>query len=139
MSDTTDPTRVAQPQSVVGPITLGRKHSGETITIQPNSVIGPVALGEALGASAISLLQATSAADGITISVGCNGATQTIAISGQSVAGATISFASGSLLYAIARTENDIVLLSANGAETSYVTFPIGSGTVTATFAALAT
>jgi hypothetical protein len=135
MSDHTDPTRVAQPQAVVGPITLGRKRPGESITIQPSSVIGPVALGEALGTSAISLFQVTSTAAGITVSVGCNGATQTIEISGQSVAGPTVSFASGSLLYAIARTENDIVLLSANGTETTYVAFPIGSGTVTATLA----
>jgi hypothetical protein len=135
MSDHTDPTRVAQPQAVVGPITLARRQSGETITIQPNSVIGPVALSEALGTSAISLIQATSTAAGITISVGCNGATQTIAISGQSVAVPTMSFASGSMLYAIARTENDIILLSANGTETTYVIFPIGSGTVTATLA----
>jgi hypothetical protein len=138
MSDHTSPGR-AQPQSVVGPITLGRKRAGETITIQPNSVIGPVALGEALGASAISLIQAVSSAGGITISIGCDGATETIAISGQSVAGPTISFASGSLLYAIARTENDIVLLSANGTETTYVAFPIGSGTVTATLGVPAT
>ena len=138
MSDHTNPTRVEQPQSVVGPITLGRKRSGETITIQPDTVIGAVALGEALGTTAISLIQVESAANGITISVDCNGATQTIAISGQSVAGPTISFASGSLLYAIVRTENDIALLSANAAETTYVIFPIGSGTVTATFGALA-
>jgi hypothetical protein len=135
MSDTTDPTRVAQPEAVVGPITLARKKPGESITIQPNSVISPVALTEALGASAISLIEVTSTAAGITISVGCNGATQTIAISGQSVAQPAMSFVSGSLLYAIARTENDIILLSANGTETTYVIFPIGSGTVTATLA----
>ena len=134
MSDTTEPTR-AQPQAVVGPITLARKNSGETTTIQPNSVIGQVALCEALGASAISLIEVTSTAAGITISVGCNGATQTIAINGQSVAKPAMSFASGSLLYAIARTDNNIVLLSTNGTATSYVTFPIGSGTVTATLA----
>jgi hypothetical protein len=138
MSDHTSPGR-AQPQSVVGPITLGRKRAGETITIQPNSVLGPVALSEVLGTSAISLIQVTSTAAGIAISVSCGGATETIEISGQSVAGPTISFASGSLLYAIARTENDVVLLSANGAETTYVALPIGSGTVTATLAAAAT
>jgi|GEM_PF-4058300 hypothetical protein len=138
MSDHTSPGR-AQPQSVVGPITLGRKRIGETITIQPNSVIGPVALAEVLGTSPISLIEATSTAAGITISVSCGGATQTIAISGQSVAGPTISFASGSVLYAIARTENDIVLLSANGTETTYVALPIGSGTVTATLGVSAT
>jgi hypothetical protein len=138
MSDHNSPGR-AQPQSVVGPITLGRKRIGETITIPPNSVIGPVALSEALGTSAISLIEATSTDAGISISVSCGGATQTIEISGQSVAGPTISFASGSLLYAIARTENDIVLLSANGAETTYVAFPIGSGTVTTTLGTPAT
>jgi|ERR1700677_1231705 hypothetical protein len=139
MSDHTSPTRVAQPQAVVGPITLGRKKSGETLTIQPNSVIGPVALAEALGSSTISLIQVESTAAGVTITVNADGATQTISISGESVAGTTISFTSGSLLYAIARTESDLVLLSADGSETTYVALPIGSGTVTATFGALAT
>jgi hypothetical protein len=132
MSDTVNPGR-AKPQSVVGPITLGRKHSGKTITIEPNSVLGPDALSAALGGSTISLISAAStAAAGIAIVVTCNGATQTIEITGESVDGPTTTFPSGTLLYAIARTESDIVLLSANDSETTYVTFPIGSGTVTA-------
>jgi hypothetical protein len=130
MSDTVNPGR-AKPQSVVGPITLGRKHSGQTITLQPDSVIGPDTLSAALGGSAISIIEAASTAAGITVTVTCNGATQTIVISGQSADGVTTEFASGSLLYAIARTQSDIVLLSANGTETTYVTFPIGAGTVT--------
>ncbi len=139
MSDHTSPGRTAQPQSVVGPITLGRKKSGETLTIQPNSIIGPVALAQALGTSSISLNQVESTAAGITIAVSCDGAAQTIAISGESAPGTSISFTPGSVLYAIARTESDLVLLSADGSETTYVALPIGTGTVTATFGALAT
>ena len=132
MTDQASPAR-EQPQAVVGPITLGRSRSGNQFTLQPNTVIGPAALAEALG-TAIALIDLASTAAGITIGVSCNnGAAERIVITGQGIAGPTISFAAGSLLYAIARTDSDILLLSANGAETPYVSIPIGSETVTVT------
>ena len=134
MSNPDNSSRVAQPQAVVGPITLGQKRGGATITIQPDSVISLRALSEALGTSTIGLNSVTSSASGLTISVDANGSTETIAITGQSVDQPETTFASGTLLTSIARTDDDLVLLTKNGAQKNHVTFPIGSGTVTATF-----
>ena len=134
MTDRTGPGR-EQPQAIVGPITLGRKRNTPAFTIHPNTVVGPVALSEALGTSAITLIDAASTASGITVNVSCNGVPQTIEISGQGSAGETISFAAGSTLYAIARTADRLLLLTTNGTAKSYVSFPIGTGTVTATLA----
>ncbi len=132
----TDRTGLEQPQAIVGPITLGRTSGTPAFTIQPNSVVSPLMLSQSLGTSAIALIDATSTASGIAINVSCNGTPQTIEISGEGHAGPPISFAPGSMLDAIARTEDHILLLSTHGAAAStYVSFAIGTGTVTATLA----
>jgi hypothetical protein len=140
MSDPNDLAGVAQPQAVVGPITLGQKQGGTTITMQPNSSIDAATLRDVLGTSTVSLTSATSSASGVAIAVVCNGATQTIAISGESVARPATTFAPGTSLTAIERKGSELVLHTAGGGDKDRVTFPIGSGTVTATFpSALAT
>ena len=133
MSNLDDSTRIAQPQAVVGPITLVQKHGGDTITIEPNSIISLETLSTALGTSTIGLTSVTTTTSGLTISVEANASSQTITISGQSSAGPATTFAPGTLLSAIARTGDDIVLHTSD-AEKSRAPFPIGSGTVTATF-----
>jgi hypothetical protein len=135
MTNRSSSGRVDRPQAVVGPITLAVARDGSDFTIPPNSVVGPAALCAALGASAIGLIDATSTGSGITVSVTCDGTPQTIDINGQGGDGQTVSFTTGSTLFAIARTNDQIVLQSenANGSESSSVTFPIGTGTVTVT------
>lgn len=128
--------RVDRPQAVVGPITLAVARSGSSFEIPPNSVVGPAALSAALGTSAIGLVEATSIGTGITVSVSCDGTPQTIEINGQAADGHTVAFTTGSTLFAIARTTDQIVLQSENGSESSSVTFPIGTGTVTVTLSA---
>jgi hypothetical protein len=135
MTDRTGAKGPEQPQAIVGPITLGRTAATPTFTIPPNTVVGPDALSAALGTSAIALIDAKSTATAVAVNVSCNGMPQTIEISGQGAAGKTISFAAGSTLYAIARTADQLLLLSTNGVTGSYVSFPIGTGTVTATLA----
>jgi hypothetical protein len=133
MSNPDNSARIAQPQAVVGPITLVQKHAGTTITIDPNSVVSLKTLSETLGTSTIALNSVTSTTPDLTISVDANGSTQTIVVTGQCIDQPAIMFATGTLLLAITRTEEDLVLLT-GGTEKSHVTFPVGSGTVTATF-----
>jgi hypothetical protein len=123
--------RVDRPQAVVGPITLAVQRDGSSLTIPANSVVGPAALCTLLGASTIVLVDATSTPSGITVNVTCDGAPQTIDINGSGSDSETMSFSQGPVLFAIARTADQIVLQSQNNAESSSVTFPIGSGTVT--------
>jgi hypothetical protein len=133
MSNPDNSARVAQPQAVVGPITLGQKQGGKTITIEPNSSVDLNALSEALGTTTIALHSVSSTASCLTISVDANGSANSIVVTGQSIDLPATTFAGGTLLLAITRREDDIVLLTGGTAE-SHVTFPIGSGTVTATF-----
>jgi hypothetical protein len=135
MTNQENSARIAQPQAVVGPITLGQNHGGTAITIEPNSVISLNVLSETLGTSTIALHSVTSTTSGLTIGVEAKGSTQTIEISGQSDDQPATTFAPGTLLKAITRTEDEIILLT-SGPSNSHVTFPIGSGVVTATFTA---
>jgi hypothetical protein len=123
--------RVDRPQAVVGPITLAVQRDGTSLTIPANSVVGPSALCTLLGASTIVLVDATSTPSGITVNVTCDGTAQTIDINGSGSDSETVSFPQGAELFGIARTADQIVLQSQNNAESSSVTFPIGSGTVT--------
>jgi hypothetical protein len=123
--------RVDRPQAVVGPITLSAQREGTSLTIPANSVVGPSALCTMLGATTIVLVDATSTASGITVNVSCDGVPQTIDINGSGSDSETVSFSQGSELFAIARTADQIVLQSQNVADSSSVTFPIGTGIVT--------
>lgn len=119
-----------QPQSVVGPITLDKtRPTGTPFPVQPNSIVGPITLGitDPVGVVGIGCTPGA-----ITLSVTSNGQPSRIVISGCGESPSTPAVTPGTELYAIARTDSDLVLLMTNGEQKSYVTFPAGTGTVTA-------
>jgi hypothetical protein len=119
-----------QPTSVVGPITLGR---GRPALLPPNSVISAFMLGAALGASGeLGLIEVSSDAGGVEIAITVDGAPETITVSGLG-GGPAVAYPPGATLFAIARTEDQLVVLSAGGADATYVPFPLGSGAITVT------
>lgn len=133
MTDQTRTGRTETPQSVVGPITLGLGRNGNnTIPLQPNSILGPIALGIAQEGAAVILAEVSGTAGGITLTVTCNAQTSTIVITASSATTSVASLTPGSTLYAVARTDTDLIILLADGEAKTFLTFPVGSGTVTA-------
>lgn len=137
MTDSSRTGGTVRPQSVVGPIALDKTQSGSPIPVQPNSVVGPVALGLE---RPVAVLGAACSAQTVTLAIESGAGRAQIVIAAPASSAPAVPVAPGATLYAIARSEADLVILLDGVTPQAFVTIPVGETaavTVTVTDAAV--